>query len=219
MDFERLTRLQLLMAETRHTLLRRFPVLPHGARVGFNYLPTGSEYAFGGDHALQVWYRDTTLRWVGRDEYANDTSMAIAGFVQFQSEHRPQIAIVDTEAMRMLLRAFAQLRAGATTQGLASLARAESLETDTSAVVFRGTVHALRATYWYFQNEMPRAVAEAQAAVALEPELVEPHFILAGVAFRNGNQAALISEYNTLRAMAPTDRRLIQLREQIERGR
>src|SRR5262249_53089777 len=67
MDYARLTRLQRFMRETRLLLHRRSPHLPPGSIVVQENLPHSLEYAFGGDHALHVWYTDSTLHWLPFD--------------------------------------------------------------------------------------------------------------------------------------------------------
>src|SRR6185503_7383777 len=108
-DFERLTRLQQLMVEIRTPLKARFPTLPRGSRIAQNYLPLNATYALGGSNALQVWYGDTTLRWVSSNEESSLPDPTLRTIVEFQPEQPRAIALVDPPAMRALIRGNAYI--------------------------------------------------------------------------------------------------------------
>jgi len=88
-DVPRLTRLQRLMSTARHALLARHPTLAHGDVVVFHNLPLSAEYAFGGPHAVQVWYRDTTLRCVSFDAFKKDSLLRAVALISYQPPPRP----------------------------------------------------------------------------------------------------------------------------------
>jgi hypothetical protein len=52
--------------------------------VGQHYLPEATQYALGGQRALQVWYRDTTLRWVRFEHVSAHREMPLVTIVEFQ---------------------------------------------------------------------------------------------------------------------------------------
>lgn len=60
-SFPRLTRLQRLVSETRHTLFATHPRLPRGARVYYWGMPRYATIAFQLGLAPRVWYRDSSL--------------------------------------------------------------------------------------------------------------------------------------------------------------
>jgi hypothetical protein len=216
MDFEHLSRLQRLMRETRRALHARYPVLPHGAGIGYNNLPRGAEYAYGGDHALQVWYADTTLRWVRHEAYAADTTIPILTVVQFQVLHEPPIVLLDTAAERAMVRGLAHLEAARWDAGEAALREAESTLTEPRAIVFRATIHSLRATAADHREDHAGAVREARLALALAPELLEPRIVLAGDALGRNDRLAAIGQADTIASLVPDDPRLPELRRRIQ---
>ncbi|MEO5617726.1 MAG: hypothetical protein ABIS67_08140, partial [Candidatus Eisenbacteria bacterium] len=145
MDFPQITRLQRLMADTRGALKSAHPTLPRGAQVGQRNMPRRAEYAFGGDRALQVWYGDSTLRWVRFDTYSRDTTIALDAIVEYQLGYQPQLALVDPAAMRSLLRSLRLMAGGDPHGALVALDAAEAAQLDPAARVFLGTVGSKRA--------------------------------------------------------------------------
>ena len=55
------TTMQRFMRETRIALHEQVPRPPHGSYLIEANFPRGLLYAHGGDHAVQVWFRDSTL--------------------------------------------------------------------------------------------------------------------------------------------------------------
>lgn len=143
-DVPRLSRLQLFVAEVRHELHTRYPRLPHGAVVVQENFPAMTEYALGARPALHVWYRDTTLQWVPISQWMASPSMPVATVVEYQGNRGDMIALVEPEAMRSLVLATDALNSGREAESLEWLARAESAQVDTSAVVFLRSVAGKR---------------------------------------------------------------------------
>ena len=144
-DVPQLSRLQRFGGDVRSVLRARFPTLPHGAAVAWENFPRMAEYAFGSRPALQVWYRDTTLRWLPLGRWIERPSEPVAAVVEFQPGHRPEVALVEPDAMRALLAANQALIAGDGERSLRWLARADSLQPDTSAAEFHRAVAGKRA--------------------------------------------------------------------------
>jgi hypothetical protein len=165
MDYARLTRLQTLMRATRRTLVRAFPALPAGAVVVQQNLPHGVEYAFGGDHALQVWYRDPTLRWLRYDEFQEDPSREVAVILQAQPGREPLVALVHPDAIRGLLRGQELVPQQRATEVLAALDHGDSAQRDTAAIEYRVKAGAMRA--WAIFTLGRAAEAESLAAHVL----------------------------------------------------
>jgi hypothetical protein len=144
-DVPRLSRLQRLVSEVRHKIQSRYPKLPHGAGVVWENFPAMTEYAFGSRLALCTWYRDTTLKWVPINWWIAHPSIPAATIVEFQGDPNHEIALVEPDAMRAVLQANTVLISGHEAESLRWLSRAESLQVDTSAVVFHRSIVAKRA--------------------------------------------------------------------------
>jgi hypothetical protein len=219
MDFERLVRLQHLMADMRGTLTARFPTLPHGARVGQNYLPPSTIYALGGDHALQVWYRDTTLRWVTFEEYSRHPDPRLAAIVQYEPHHEPPVALIEPAAMRAMVSGTGHMQENRWPEALADFAAADSLQTDRQAVVFRGTVASKRALGLLATGDGMAAAREAVRALALWPENSDSRYVLASVALQRGLLDIAEAQLDTLLAASPGDRGAQDLMSRIKAAR
>jgi hypothetical protein len=140
LDVPRLSRLQRFIADVRHVLRARYPRLPHDAVVVQENFPAMTESAFGLRPAVHVWYRDTSLRWVPISQWIASPTIPVATVVEYQGDRKNEIALVEPEAMRALILASAAMNEGRESESLRLLARAESLQVDTSAVVFRGSL-------------------------------------------------------------------------------
>ena len=219
MDFEHLVRLQRLMADIRGTLKARFPTLPPGSRVGQNFLPPGTTYALGGSHALQVWYRDSTLRWVTFDEYSSEPALRVQTIVQFQP-HRssPMVALVDPPAMQALLRGNARIARKQWSGAVDEFATAESLQSDPRAGVFLGTIAARRALCLKMLGDRNGAVREALRALAVSPYYFDARYVLANEAFESGRLSEARARLDTLLRVAPGDSNALNLLEQVRKA-
>jgi hypothetical protein len=218
MDFERLTRLQRLMRESREVLQRRLPHLAHGTRIGTNNFPRGAEYALGGDHAIQVWYSDTTLHMARFHQNAADSTMAMEWVVQYQLSHDPQLVLVSAAAMRKVLQAEALLHSNQGERVRSLLASADSMVTDPDAVVFRGTLMNIRSASLFEDRRVDEAVAEARRGLAILPEKTDPRYLLAWISYMRGDQAGLRAQLDTLQALTPDDTLLVRFRALLRPG-
>ena len=217
MDFERLVRLQRLMADIRGTLRARFPTLPPGSRVGQNFLPPGTTYALGGSHALQVWYRDSTLRWVTFDEYSSDPD--VQTIVQFQPhQSSPMVALVDPPAMQALLRGNARIARKQWSGAVDEFATAESLQSDPRAGVFLGTIASRRALCLKMLGDRKGAVREALRALAVSRYYFDARYVLANEAFEGGRLSEARTRLDTLLRVAPGDSNALNLLEQVRKA-
>ncbi len=219
MDFEHLARLQRLMAETRARLRAEYPALPHGARICQLGLPLMSEYAFGGDQAVQVWYRDTTLRWVTLDRFRSDPNLEVTTIVEFQAHHSPEIALVEPQAMRALDRATEQVAHGAWQLGLLDLARSDSLQRDPEAGVFRAMVASRRTLCLRGLGRTREAEAEARRALALWPEDPNAHYLLAVLMSADGRLAEAEAQLDSHVVRFAEDSDAVALRERVRAAR
>lgn len=215
-DFERLARLERLTGGVRRLLHERFPHLPRGAAVGHHHLPHLSRFAFAGDKALHVWYRDTTLRWIPFEDLRAGFDTSVVTIVEYQSGPGPQLALVNPEALRALFRAGEKLDRGAWAESLPELARAESLQTDAQARVFRGLVLGKRALANAYLRNTGDAEREAQASLALWRDGTDARLVLAGLWANSGRLNEAEAQLDTLLAIDPGDKRAQALGASIQ---
>jgi hypothetical protein len=215
MDFERLVRLQRLMRYTRGMLETMHPTLPHGARIGQHYLPRLSEYAFGGSKSLQVWYGDSTLRMVRYSEFVADQKQPMVVIAEYQPHHLPQMAPVNPRAMSTFLGALSTMNTQAFEEGLAALARAESLQTDTTARVFRGEIWGSRATCLVFLHRPAETEMWANRGMELWPENVYAEFALACLAYRRGALEMALARFERVLRLSPNYSSALEMRRRV----
>jgi hypothetical protein len=201
-DFERLARLQRLMREARTTLRREFPELPAGARVAMLHPPYMADYA-AGDHALQVWYRDSTLHWVRWEEMARDSARTLAGALEFQEHARPPFRRVEPEALRLLFVAGALDRASAHAAAAESLVLAEARLRDRRAHHTLGRLLGLRA--WCSGGAGNVALAEslARQSLAIAPENSDGHLTMSAIHNGRGEWRASLAHLDTIETWYP----------------
>lgn len=220
LDFPRMVRLERLVVDARGALLHRFPALPRGAAIGAHAIPQLAEYAFAGDHALQVWYADTTLRFVPYRDFGEHPELPVAAFVEFQPNQHPQVALVATEAMRLYLAGSVFAERGQLDAALAALARADSVQSHwPPAPTFSGSVAGLRALALLKFGHAAEAEREARRGLALLPQNFGAEFLLAVLAFQHGELDTADRYVNAVLAFRPNDQDARALREQIQRAR
>ena len=144
MDWPRLTRLQHFMRAARVALRREIPRLAPGSTVVQQNLPHGVEYAFGGDHALQVWYRTAGLHWMRFDEFRAAPGTAASVILEGDPGREPPVGLVRPDAMRALFEAQALAAAGRYTDMFPVLDRADSLQGSLEAPTFHDTSRRMR---------------------------------------------------------------------------
>ncbi|HEY6867665.1 MAG TPA: hypothetical protein VI792_10420 [Candidatus Eisenbacteria bacterium] len=216
MDFERLARLQRLMRETRVMLETHFPTMPPGAMVGQHYLPRMSEYAYGGSKALQVWYRDSTLRWVRYADFVTHPATPLTVIAEFQPKGRPQVAPVNPVAMRWFLAGLDSMNHRNWDFGLSALAKAESIQTDTSAMVFRGEIWGERATCLVFMHDAAAAEGWAARGLSVWDENIYANFALGCIAYERNDLEAAAAKFDSVLRFSPNYTAARQLRQQVQ---
>jgi hypothetical protein len=206
-DFPKVTRLQRLMRETRQTLLREYPNLPRGAMIGQQNMPMAAEYAFEGSRALHVWYRDTTMRWVRYEDFARARELPLTTIVQYEEFSSPQIALIDIDAMRELLRAQDAInRDHDVLAARAAIERADSLQTDRDARAFLGKIAGIRAVCLYRLGDPVAGEREASRAMTLWHANPEARMLLAASWASRGDFPRAMAALETLVALEPTNR-------------
>ena len=217
-DFERLVRLERLIRETRVALEQRFPLLPHGARVGLHYMPRLAGYAFTGDKSLQVWYGDSTAHWVRLAEMAANPEASLTTVVQFQPRGSPQIVLVEAAAMRSYLEAMSLISQGRTEGALPGLSRADSLQRDRRAGVFLGLVAGRRARALLDLGRADEAERVARVGASEWGQNVFAHLVIARVRFARGDLAQASAHVDSVLRFQPHDAEALELRSKIREG-
>jgi len=218
-DFPMLSRLQLVLRETRVALQHGVPVPPHGSRVCLHYLPRLAEYAMKGDASLQSWYRDTTLAWVGYSDFRADTTLPIVAVVEYQPEMTPSVALVDPGAMRGLFAATHHLEAGDTPAALGDLDRALAEQRDEGARVFLGTVTSKRAVCLLELGPPDAAERDSARALAIWPDNLDSRYVIASVLAGRGQFTEAEAQLDTLLAANPNDQGAMDLLAKVRMGK
>ncbi len=217
-DFERLSRLQLLMRSVRARLAASYPRMPSGARVCQFNLPLMSEYAFGGDHALSVWYRDSTVHWVRYDAFRAHPELNVTTVIQYQSHRPPSVALVEPEAFRAYHLAAAAIGRRAWQDALTFGARADSLQRDRTAQVFLAMAAAARLNGYAFLDRREEGEREARLALALWPEEPNARYFLAAFLDMRGERGLAIAQLDSQLVIYPEDRESAALLAHMKSG-
>lgn len=215
MDFERLSRLQRLMREIRTALHARYPSLPAGSSIAQNNLPRAAEYALGGSHALQVWYRDTTLRWVRFADFERRVGPEPVALVSFEPEQRVQISLVEPAAARALGEAVALSGALRFPEALTWAARAESALSDTNARVVRSSAAAVRASAFAGTGRIAEAEAEAARSIRLYRRNFDASLLLGAIRLSQGRRPEAAALFDVALAARPGDSLATALRNRV----
>jgi tetratricopeptide (TPR) repeat protein len=179
MDFERLTRLQRFLKQTRVALQRGHPhPAPHSTFVDVN-MPHGLTYALGGDRALQIWYRDSTLHLESFDRFRRQPDQRVEAIIQFQPDVEPEIFILDPAAARIQEQAYGLMKSQRIAEALAGFDRADSLEPDPAARVFHANNAGLRANLLVALGHFDAAEREGRRGLALFPRDENSRFVIA----------------------------------------
>jgi tetratricopeptide (TPR) repeat protein len=187
--------------------------------VGYHGLPRLTTYAFGGDRALQVWYRDTTLRWVSFNELVARREMDVATIVEFQAHGPRPIVLLEVEAVRRLVRADELYKAGRHREALVELGEAERLEPDLGAWLFRSMVAGRRALCLAALGVHDQSESEAQRCLGLHRDNADGHLVLALLWGDLGRFAEAEAQVDTVLRIEPTNLGAARLREVLRAGR
>ncbi len=201
-DFERLARLQRLMVEARTTLRREFPTLPAGAGVAMLHPPLMADYA-AGDKALQVWYRDSTLRWLRWERMAASGAATLHGALEFQERSTPPFRRIEPEALRLLFVAGGLERTDRYQAAVDTLARADSLQRDREAHHLLGRVYGMRAWCLGALGRLLEAESLARHSLAIAPENADGHLTLSAIHNGRGEWTPSLAHLDTLEAWYP----------------
>ncbi|HVP14364.1 MAG TPA: hypothetical protein VMS88_02400 [Terriglobales bacterium] len=199
----RLVRLQRIVESTRRTLTRAVPTLKRGAVVRYWQMPLLSEVGFNGNHAIQVWYRDSalTLRPFGE---ASGMSQGADVVIEIENGWAWPAVRISPEAVRFYRESYRasmaqDLRAADSLLGLAQLAQREN------APRFVGNIAENRAEFALRLH----AYARADSFNRMEYELIgeSAHYwaMTARLAAQRGNLDAARSAVSRCLALDPHD--------------
>ena len=219
MDFARLTRLQRFMSLTRRALEQSYPhAEPHAHVVEMN-LPRGLMYALGGDRAVQVWYRDSTLSMVNFKRLNQDSTLSMVAGVQFQPGVPTPIVLLPPDAMREQDRAFRRIVADQWAAGFAPLALADSLTPDPAYVIFHGDNAGYRAFALLQLHHYDEAELEARRALSLNRDSRNGLIVLASALATRGRYDEALERVDRLLRLEPGDASALALRANIVANR
>jgi tetratricopeptide (TPR) repeat protein len=213
-DFERLARLQRLMLEARTTLQQEFPRLPRGAGVAMLHPPFMTDYA-GGDRALQVWYRDSTLRWLHWEQMADAEAQSLSGALEFQEGTTPQFRRIEPDALRLLFVAGKLDRSENWQASLDSLRRADQIQKDRSANHFLGRVYGLEAWCLGALGHLPEAERTARQSLAISTENADGHLTLAALYNGRNEWTQSLAQLDTLLYWYPNYQAAVMMRQGV----
>lgn len=168
-DFQSVVRLQRLARHTREALQRRWPTLAPGSVVSHYYLPPYTEYAFGESKALQLWYRDSTLRWVPVKEFEAHPSLPVVTFLEYQPRSHG-LSFIAPDAMRNYVAGVDAIVTRRYDEALARLTSADSLQRGSDAVLFPSYVAGELAVCLWEMGRRDEALGEASRSLALFPQ-------------------------------------------------
>ena len=219
MDFERLTRLQRFMRDLRKLLQEGYPTLPRGSAVAWSAMPHGLTYSLGGDKALQVWYRDSTLRLISFEDFLTHPEIPTVAMAQFQPDHPHEIALFPATASRAQADAYLASRASRYEEAMRLYELADSLVTDSLAYVFHAASLGGRAFVNLKLGRPEAAIALAEQAQALYPRDVNSQLVLAGEAATRGRYDEAEAWLARLLADDPGLRPALELKQLVDRVR
>jgi len=215
MDFARLSRLQRFMSLTRRALRASYPhAEPHAHVVEMN-LPRGLMYALGGDRAVQVWYRDSTLSMVNFKRLNRDSTLSMVAGVQYQPGEPTPIVLLPPEAMREQDRAYRRIVADQWAAGFEPLMIADSLTRDPAYVVFHGDNAGYRAFALLQLLRYAEAETEARRALALNRSSRNGLIVLASALATRGRFDEALEHVGHLLRLEPGDASALALRANI----
>ncbi len=144
------------------------------------------------------------MRWVRYADFISHPEQPMEVIAEFQPHGKPQMAPVNVEAMRSFLAALDSMNHQRFAAGLRGLARAESLQSDSNARVFRGEIWGERASCLVFMLRPDEARDWAIRGTALWPENVYAQFALGCLAYQRGEFELAITKLDSVLRFSST---------------
>ncbi|HET9325440.1 MAG TPA: hypothetical protein VFQ05_01580 [Candidatus Eisenbacteria bacterium] len=203
-DFSSLARLSRLSHETRKAFVSIHPTLPHHSTVAWRHRPLMAQHAFAQGQALQVWYRDTTLRWITWEDAQRDGARAPDVVVEYEPGEARQVVVLDHGAVVEYL-AGDRIIADAPDSALRHFDRADQLQRDRGARVFLAGIRGKRALCHLALDHVAAASAEAESSLAVWRDSGDARYVLAVLAISEGRLAEARGQLDSLLARYPYD--------------
>ncbi len=215
LDFERLTRLQLLCRDTREQLAIHVPDPPHFSVIAQRNFPHVATYALGGSHALQAWTGDTTLSWVGYEEMLRNPRLPVLAVVDFESNVRPSVSVIPPEAVILQIQSDSLLASGAAPEALHALDEALARLGVAPAPSFRASCQYRRAVLLARGGRFPDAMRAAELAVRGTSVGIDARFLLAVLLADQGDVLGARSQLDSILVAVPGETRATSLLERL----
>jgi len=164
-----------------------------------------AQHAFAHGRALQVWYRDSTLRWISWDQVRRDRSRLPDAVLEFEADQERQVVALAPGAVAAYLAALDDLRVEAYDRAWMHLARADSLQVDRGARVFFASIAGKRALCRLAQGELDPARDEATRSLALWRDGADPRYVLAVLDLTAGRPHEARAQLDSLLERYPFD--------------
>jgi hypothetical protein len=218
LELPSLVRLQRLAGESRRVLLAAHPSLPRGARVAELHRPLMSEHAFADGKALQVWYRDSTLRWMTWSQVLATPDAPLAAAIEYEPHGPWPVVAVSPAAVQEYLRAREWMAAENYDSAFVALERANALQENRGAAVFLGRLGGRLAICYLGMGNTIHARRAAEQSISLWPEGNDSRYALAVLFAMEGAMDKALAQLYTLLAHHPHDTSARQLLDSLRAG-
>lgn len=213
-DFQRLTRLQILMRDIRRTLASPAPTPSAGPSIVQRDFPLAATYALGGSHALQVWLADTAATWIPYSVVQADSGRHAHWLLLFVPDDRPSVQRVPGRALDAQLRGDRLAGAGRVADALDAYREALD-EAGAGASSFAGTCRHRVALCFAQLGRRGDAIIQSEQAVTLRPYDRASRFLLAVLYADAGRVADALTQVDFILRADPRDPEAKQLRAQL----
>src|SRR5262249_19631102 len=155
----------------------------------------------------QIWYRDTTLRWLRYDDFRDHPEMNLSAIVHFQQDAQPkQMMLINPVSMHHYLVARKLVQDQSWQSAFHELALADSTQTERGVSAYIGRIAGRRAFCWVGVSDLDQAEREARRSLALWRDCSDGRYTLATVMSFTGRRAEAKRQLDTLLALYPGDR-------------
>jgi hypothetical protein len=216
LDFDSLVRLSRLVVQVRQVLSEGYPTLPPHAVVAWHHRPLMADHAFASGKALQVWYRDTTLRWIPWEEVLAEPNRRLDVALEYQAHEARQVVLIAPQAMDTYRRSLVTMAAGDYAKAIDGFAAADSLQRDRGAKAFLSTLAGKRAISAMAQGEASAARRDAEQSLALWDEAGDARYVLAVLLAAEHRYAESRAQLDTLLSFYPFDASARAFRDSVE---
>jgi tetratricopeptide (TPR) repeat protein len=176
--------------------------------------PFMADYA-AGDKALQVWYRDRTVRWLRWERMAADSGRTVHGALEFQAEATPPFRRIEPEALRLLSVAGALERRSEYAAAVDTLTRAAAVQRDREAHHLLGRILGLRAWCLGGTGRVHEAEVEARRSLAIAPENADGHLTMSAILNGRGEWTESLRHLDTLETWYPGYPAAVEMRKGV----